>query len=121
MAIDMFLILQSPAVPSTPVTGEPTMDAYYKTFAPNTAVEIRSFSLGVENITTIGSTTGGMGAGKIKLKEAYIEKSVDLLTPSLYKVSASGAHFDKMQLFIRKAGGAAPVPRPYLMYGFSIV
>ena len=30
------------------------------------AFEIKDFSLGVENPTTIGSATGGAGAGKIK-------------------------------------------------------
>ena len=124
MAFDMFLVLQSTAaggVASTPVTADPTLDQCYKaTFANMPVVEIRSFSLGVENPTTIGSATGGAGAGRIAFKEASLEKSVDTLSPSLYQVSARGAHFDKMQVFIRRTGGATP-GKPYLMYGFNMV
>ncbi len=122
MAIDMFMVLQSPAVGGTPITAEATMDAYYKDrFGTSPAVEIRSFSLGVENPTTIGSTTTGAGTGKIRLEQALIEKSVDLMSPSLYQVCARGAHIEKMQVFIRKTGGATLAPRPYLMYGFNMV
>ena len=39
------------------------------------AFEIKDFSFGVENPTTIGSATGGAGAGKIKFNEFEIKKS----------------------------------------------
>jgi type VI secretion system secreted protein Hcp len=124
MAFDMFMVLQSTAtggIASTPVTGEPTLDPYYKTFSSSAVAEIRSFSLGVENPTTIGSTSTGAGTGKIRLEEALIEKSVDLMSPSLYQVSARGGHFDKMQVFIRRIGGTTLAPKPYLVYGFNMV
>ena len=121
MAIDIFMVLQSKASGSIPITADPTLDQYYKTTFPGSpAFEIRSFSLDVENPTTLGSATGGAGVGKIKLNELSIEKSVDTLSPSLYKVSAVGAHFDKMQVFFRRTGGASPAPKPYLMYGFNL-
>ena len=120
MAMDLFLVLT--ALPSAPISADPTTDQYYKTtFANQPAVEIRSFSLGVENPTTIGSATGGAGTGKIKLKELYIEKSVDTLSASLYSRCARGGHLAKMQLFLRKTGGATTVPKPYLTYGFATV
>ena len=120
MPMDLYLILT--ATPQAPVTADPTMDQYYKTtFANQPAVEIRSFSLGVENATTIGSATGGAGTGKIKLNELYNEKSVDTLSPSLYSLSARGGHLAKMQLFVRKTGGATSAPKPYLTYGFAPV
>jgi len=125
MPMDMFLVLQSAAAGGTaptPVTADLTLDQYYKTTFPNMpAVEIRSFSLGVENVTTMGSATGGLGAGKMTFNEASFEKSVDTLSPSLYQVAARGAHFDKMQVFIRKTGGATAAGKPYLMYGFNLV
>jgi len=37
--------------------------------------EISDFSFGVENPTTIGSATGGAGAGKIKFNEFTIKKT----------------------------------------------
>src|SRR5262249_44115972 len=42
----------------------------------NGAFEIKDFSFGVENPTTIGSATGG-GAGKIKFNEFTIKKTTD--------------------------------------------
>ena len=41
------------------------------------AFEIKDFSFGVENPTTIGSATGGAGAGKIKFNEFTIKKTTD--------------------------------------------
>jgi len=35
-------------------------------------IEIKDFSFGVENPTTVGSSTGGAGAGKIKFNEFSI-------------------------------------------------
>ena len=123
MPIDMFMVLPS-SVPSplgtVTVTADPTLDEYFKTtFGTQPVVELRSFSLGVENTTTIGSATTGTTAGRTMFNEASFEKAVDLLSPSLYQVSARGARFDRLQVFIRKPGGATP--KPYLVYGFSIV
>ena len=79
MAFDMYMILQSTT--TTPVTGEGTLNQYYQTIPSSAAVAIRSFSLGAENPTSIGSVSGGAGAGRITFKEATIEKSVDLTSP----------------------------------------
>jgi hypothetical protein len=38
------------------------------------AFEIKDFSFGVENPTTIGSATGGAGTGKISFNEFNIKK-----------------------------------------------
>jgi len=75
----------------------------------------------VENPTSIASATGGAGTGKAKLNPVVIEKSVDLLSESLFKICATGGHLDKMQLFVRKAGGTTIAPKPYLVYGFDMV
>jgi type VI protein secretion system component Hcp len=53
--------------------------------------------------------------------EASFEKQVDLLSPSLYQLSARGARLDRLQVFIRKTGLDAFAPKPYLVYGFSLV
>jgi hypothetical protein len=47
------------------------------TTAPGRAFEIKDFSFDVENPTTIGSATGGAGAGKTKFNEFSIGKKVD--------------------------------------------
>lgn len=120
MPFDMFMVLPSTALPSGTVTAEPTLDSYFKsTFGPAPVVEIRSFSLEVENTMSISATTGA-GAGKAKLDPVVIEKSVDLLSESLYQMNTTGTHAAKMQVFMRKAG-TATAPKPYLVYGFGMV
>jgi hypothetical protein len=61
MPMDVFMVLPS-AAPSplgtVPITADPTVDPYFKTtFGTQPVVELRSFSLGVENSTTFGSAT----------------------------------------------------------------
>src|SRR5262245_8808446 len=121
MAFDMFLVLPATASPTGKVIADPTIDQYFKsTFGSQPVVEIRSFSLDVENPVTIGSATGGAGAGKAKLNPAVIEKSVDMLSESLFQICTTGTHLSKMQVFLRKAGGTTAT-KPYLVYGFDLV
>src|SRR6516225_8190153 len=56
MPFDAFLKIETPNI-----TGEST-DSKHKG-----EIEIYSFSLGASNPTTIGSATGGAGAGKVSL------------------------------------------------------
>jgi len=121
MAFDMFLVLPSATPSGLKVTEEPTLDKYFQsTFGGQPVVEIRSFTLGVENLTSI-SATSGAGAGKAKLNPVTIEKSVDLLSESLFQMNTTGANLAKMQVFLRKAGATTTAPKPYLVYGFGMV
>lgn len=84
--------------------------------------EIKDFSFGVENPTTIGSATGGAGAGKIKFNEFQITKKSDSASPSLYLHAATGAHYDKVTLTMRKAGGDPKQSgQAFLVYKFETV
>ena len=69
------------------------------------AFEIKDWSFGVENPTTIGSATGGAGAGKVKFNEFTIKKTSDQASPLFFESSAAGTHYKKATLFCRKAGG----------------
>jgi type VI secretion system secreted protein Hcp len=68
------------------------------------AFEITDWSFGVENPTTIGSATGGAGAGKVKFDEFKITKRVDTASPMLFKACASGQHFKEVVITVRRAG-----------------
>jgi type VI secretion system Hcp family effector len=86
------------------------------------AFEIKDFSFSVENPTTIGSATSGAGAGKIKFNEFTITKRIDKASPVLFKSCASGEHYKKVTLQMRKAGGdPSTAGKPFLMYSFSTV
>jgi len=81
-------------------------------------MEIKTFEFGAENPTTIGSATGGAGAGKFKLNPFKVTKDVDTASPGLFIACAAGAHYPTVKLSIRKAGGAQ---EDYLTYVFRMV
>jgi type VI protein secretion system component Hcp len=57
------------------------------------AIPIYEVDGGVENPTTIGSATGGAGAGKVKYKEFRIIKRSDAASSVFFRRSATGTHF----------------------------
>jgi type VI secretion system secreted protein Hcp len=119
MAVDIYLVIP-PAPANPPISADPVTDQYFKsTFSNQSVVEIRQFSLGVENKASIGSATAGAGAGKAVLNELLIEKSVDTMSRSLFALAATGGHLAKMQVYLRKTGAAGG--KPYLAYGFNTV
>jgi type VI secretion system secreted protein Hcp len=103
--VDMFL--QIPGI-----TGESTDKAF------TGATELESFSFGAHNAATIGSATGGGGAGKVSLSDFSIMKKIDKASPVMFQGCAAGTHYKTATLSVRKAGGTQLV---YLTYTFSTV
>jgi type VI secretion system secreted protein Hcp len=120
MAADNFLWFPAAATggllvgKATQPEGETTDDWFSK----KKAVEVSSFSFDIENPTTIGSATGGGGAGKVKFNEFTIEKFVDQASAPLFNACAAGAHFPSVMLIIRKPGGQNLL---YLQFAFCMV
>jgi len=86
------------------------------------AFEIKNFSFSVENPTTIGSATGGAGAGKIKFNDFTIKRTVDSASPLFFQKCATGEHYPKVTLTMRKAGGdPSSAGTPFLTYTFGTV
>ena len=81
-------------------------------------IELDSFSFGVDNATTIGSASGGAGAGKVKFSQLSIQKVVDSTSPALFSMAASGVHMPTLTLAIRKPGTNA---KDFLVYTFKLV
>jgi type VI secretion system secreted protein Hcp len=125
MAVDAFIWFENPGV-SAPPQGE-TLDAFYKIggkgpCSAQGAFEIKDFSFGVENPTTIGSATGGAGAGKVKFNEFTIKKTTDKASPLFFKNCCVGAHYSKVYIEMRKAGGSAEASgTPFLQFRFETV
>jgi len=71
----------------------------------NNPTPIFGFSLGASNPTTIGSATGGAGAGKVKFKEFTIKKTIDKASPAFFRACATGSHYAKVTITVRKSGG----------------
>jgi len=117
MAVDAFIWFEEPGV-GKEVKGE-TMDKFYK---DKKAFEIKDFSFGVENPTTIGSGTGGAGAGKIKFNEFTIKKSTDQASPWFFYNSCIGSHYKNVYIEIRKSGGDEKASgTPFLQFRFGVV
>jgi len=111
MAYDAFMWLDGG---DPPAKGE-TTDATYK---DKNAFEIYSFSWGASNPTTIGSATGGAGAGKVSISSFNIMKKTDAASPALFTNCCKGQHFTGGHVVLRKAGGTA---LEYLKYDFDEV
>jgi len=112
MAYDAFVV----------VTGDPKVEGETtdKAFAGKKAFEIYSFSLVASNPSTIGSGTSGASAGKVSLSSFNLMKKTDTASPALFKACCAGATFDKVEVFLRKAGGTAG-RESYLNYVFEEV
>jgi len=92
MAVDMFLKLDG-------IDGE-SQDSTHKGW-----IEVDSFSWGVSN-TSIGSATGGAGAGKASFQDLHFEQLFDKSSAQLALYCASGKHISSAILSVRKAGGS---------------
>jgi len=108
MPFDAFLKIETPNV-----AGEST-DSKHKG-----EIEIYSFSLGASNPTTIGSATGGAGAGKVSLSSFNFMKKTDAASPKMFQMCCDGKHFPKASLVLNKAGGDKSLS--YLKYDFTEV
>ena len=89
MAVDMFLKLDG-------VDGE-SLDHKHKG-----EIEILSFSWGLTN--SIGSATGGGGAGKVKFNEFTIVKMIDSASPKFMERCCQGEHISNGQLTLVARG-----------------
>jgi type VI secretion system secreted protein Hcp len=121
MAADNFLWFPDAATTGAWVVGKaakPEGESTDDRFVAKKALEIMSFSFGVSQAETSGSTTGGASAGKAKFEEFTIERNVDQASAPLFNACTGGAHFPNVVLAIRKAGGD---PLLYLQYIFRQV
>ncbi len=93
--------------------------------APKGDIELRSFKIETENLQTIGSATGGAGAGKVKFVDFKVTKRVDSSSVNLFQVLTRGAHFDEVDVFVRRAGpgagGGESKAKPEIEYKMKLV
>jgi type VI secretion system secreted protein Hcp len=91
-------------------------------FKDKKAFEIYSFSFGASNPVTLGSGTGGGGAGKVSISSFNIMKRTDKASPKLFAACCAGGHFNKAIVSLRKAGPeSAKAGGVYLEYTFHKV
>jgi type VI secretion system secreted protein Hcp len=114
-AVDAFIWFESHAISHSRGSGESHTTTHG-------AFEIKDFSFGVENPTTIGSATAGAGGGKAKFNEFQITTTLDSASAAFFKSCVAGAHYDTVILEMRKAGGDPTHPgTAFLKYTFHTV
>lgn len=92
MAVDMFLNIDT-------IKGETVDKIHMKT----TDMDVLSWSWGVSNSGT-AHIGGGAGAGKANFQDISVTKYVDSASHALLGACATGEHFPKAKLTVRKAG-----------------
>jgi type VI secretion system secreted protein Hcp len=75
------------------------------------AIDLASFSFGVQN--AVGPGGGGGGAGRATFSDITVVKKLDKSSPVLLRACASGQHFPTVIITARKAGGKQ---QEYLKY-----
>jgi type VI secretion system secreted protein Hcp len=113
VAVDQFLQFVGATSTGISAVGESLDKAHPQTIAVN------SVEFGVENPTTIGTASGGAGAGKATFESFKVSKLVDSASPALFQSLTTGSHFPVMKLFVRRAG--ATTPSDYAIYEFRMV
>jgi type VI secretion system secreted protein Hcp len=69
---------------------------------PN-AIDVESFSWGGDNPGSAAGG-GGAGAGKVRFADVHFSARVNKASPELFVACASGKHFKKARLIVRKQG-----------------
>ena len=95
------------AGPATSVSmrllGEPGTQA-----PPQGAIELKSFSLESTNSSSIGSATGGAGAGKTKFTGFTVVKALDASSVTLFQYLTTGSHFKQVNILVSRPIKGAP-------------
>lgn len=84
------------------------------------AIEIYSFSWGVSNPTTVGSSSAGLSAGKASVSSFNLMKKSDKTSPILFSACCKGTHYADATVSLSKATGDSG-QEVFLEYKFTDV
>lgn len=83
--------------------------------------EIDDFSFDIENVLNIGSSSGGVGAGKVTFNPFSFSRKVDKASPDFFRMCCSGTHFSDVVLALRKQTGGEASGEVFLRFDFKVV
>lgn len=95
-----------PPGPAPVISAQMTLDSSDSSIATVGPIPIVNFTLGGTNTTTLGSATGGSGAGKISFAPLSVTKTLDSASAMLLTHMATGRHFAEVKIEVFGAGNA---------------
>jgi len=111
--LDLYLWFQGPTGGANEIAGE-AQDAKIRAEEGCKPIKIKQFGFEIENVTTIGSASGGASSGRCVLKPFTISKTTDSCSPDFFTACAVGGHYGKATILLRKDA------KPYIRYTFSM-
>jgi type VI secretion system secreted protein Hcp len=111
--LDLYLWFEQPAAGALPILGE-AQDNNIRSQENCQPIKIKQFGFEIENVTTIGTASGGTSSGRCVLKPFSISKVTDSCSPDFFTACAVGGHYGKATILLRKDG------KPYIRYMFSL-
>lgn len=102
MAIDAFVQFNGEGAAAQQLNGE-TQDKTMAALKP-TPFDISEWSFGITQTVSIGSATGGAGAGKVSFDPFTIKKVLDKSSPFFFSTLCTGGHYKTVNLLVRKSG-----------------
>jgi type VI secretion system Hcp family effector len=110
--LDIYLWFEVPTGGAKAIAGEAQDQALSKEKIE--AIKIKQFGFEIENVTTIGSASGGASSGRCVLKPFTIAKVTDSCSPDFFTACATGGHYGRATILLRKDG------KKYICYKFSM-
>jgi len=98
-----------------------TQDIEMKNLSPR-PFDIQTWTFGASQQVNVGSSSSGIGTGKVEFQPFKVTKQVDSASPFFYQTLAQGGHYEQCSLFVRKGGGVANRSGIiYLRFDFKMV
>lgn len=116
-ASDIFIRLVNP-VGTPPYTGDSVHEQFK---GPDGWFTVNSVNFGMENSTTIGSTSGGAGAGKAKALPLGCVKMPNSASAVLFTACATGGHWDTAEIVFTKTPPGSNKALVYLRVELKLV
>ena len=117
-AVDAFIRFTDPAGGAVAPLGESIDDQFS---AKDGWIAVASFDNGILNSTTIASATGGTGAGKTAFRNFHFSKHTGIASPALFKMSATGGHYEQAELALRQTSSDGKALKPFYIAKFRTV
>lgn len=95
-----------PPGPTPVISAQMTLDSADPDTDTVGPIPIINFTLGGTNATTIGSGSGGAGAGKLSFAPLTVTKMLDAASPLLLSHMATGHHFTEVKIEVFSANNA---------------